>query len=322
MKRVVSLILFLCMLGCSFTGCGSGSNSVSSGNVKVIACVSQIDTFMQQLLDQAQQTAQEMGITFDIVNAELNLETQVSQIKSAVTAGYDVIACVPVDRDSALEIEALSGDIPIVFFNSCPDEKHLKAGQYMYVGSDENVAGQYQAEYVLHKFANQSELNVAIIKGPSSHTASKQRTDAVKKTLNESGKTIHYVFEDSAAWSQKQACELFKVFSKTKQSCDVVICNNDDMALGIVDACDELGIQNMTILGVDAIPGGCSAIEQGSMDFTVYQSGVDQGKSVIEAAYALATNGDISKLDYISDDKLYVWVPFQKVDSSNVKDYQ
>ena len=127
----------------------------------------------------------------------------------------------------------------------------------------------------------------------------------MKQTLQASGKTINYAFEDYANWETDQAKELFEFFLQTGSPVDCVICNNDGMALGVVEACKEAGIDLSTlpVLGVDATADGCEAIKNGEM------------------AICLANNTNGQDVEGITEDGLYVWVPFEKVDSSNVSEY-
>lgn len=322
-KRFGILLAAMMLMTAVLSGCQS--NGVASDKeVKIFLSLSEADTFRQTLVEAAQKKAEEEGIQFEVADAQGSIEKQVADIKAAAEADYSIILCGLVSVDTATEIKASAGDIPVIFFNSCPNEKQLKSEQYMYVGSDEEVAGQFQAEYVLDKLADKDEINVVILKGPENHSATAGRTKGVKETFAASGKKINYVFEDHADWDADKAGNLFEIFLKTGVAADCVICNNDSMALGVIESCKKAGIDmsSLPILGVDATADGCSAIENGEMAFTVYQSATGQGEALIDVAMKLAKGESVKDVEGITQDGKYVWVPFEKVDSSNVSEYQ
>lgn len=323
MKKAISLFLscLLCinvLAGCSSKGTGDGSG------IRIYLTVSQADTFRSSLIDAAAKEAEKIGAEFVAEDAEGVLETQVAQIKKATQEGYDVILCNPINTDTALELEEIAGNIPIVFYNSCPDDKRLKADKYVYVGSSEADAGRYQAEYILENSQGKDEVNIVIMQGELGHSATKERTDSLIQALKESDKTINVVFKDTANWDQGQAKDLFNIFLSTGQPYDFVASNNDSMALGVLDAYAENNINpaDVPVLGVDATADGCASIEEGKMVFTVYQSAKGQGEYAVKAAAELAKGGSISSIEGATKDNKYVYVPFEKVDSSNVSQYK
>lgn len=325
MKKRIGLALIMLLTLTFVTACGKKSqDEVSGKGLKMYMTVSVGDTFRNALMETAKETAESMGATLELRDAEGSLENQLAQIKEAVEGGYDVILCNPVDVDTTLQLQVEAGDIPMVFWNSCPDESRLEANKYVFVGSNEEDAGKYQAEYILEKYADQDTINIAIMEGQAQHSATLGRTNALKHTLEDSGKKINYVFDDTADWDQEIAKNLFTVFLKTGQAVDCVACNNDSMALGVIDSCKEnnIDLQKLDVAGVDATEDGCKAIVAGDMKFTVYQSATGQGEYAIKAAARLAQGKSLKGMDYLSEDEKYVWVPFEKVDAHNVTDYQ
>lgn len=325
MKKI-QLVLVMMLAVSLLAACGgkSGEGDISADGVRMYMTVSIGDTFRNALMDTAKETAEKMGGTIELRDAEGSLELQLQQIQEAVDGGYDVILCNPVDTDTTLQLQLAAGDIPMVYWNACPDESRLEADKYVFVGSNEEDAGKFQAEYILEKYADKDTINIAIMEGQAMHPATLGRSNALKNALNHSGKTINYVFDDAADWDQERSSVLFDIFLKTGQQVDCVACNNDAMALGVLDACRANGVdpQSFDLVGVDATEEGCIQIEEGNMKFTVYQSATGQGEYAVKAAALLAQGKSLEGLDYLSDDGKYVWVPFEKVGPDNVKDYE
>lgn len=314
----ICAVMVLCFV--MISGCGQGN----SKDVRIFICLNKLDAFRQTVLDAAIARAAEQGVQLDMGDSEGSVETQVSLLKEAAAQDYDVIICGPVSTNTVTQLKMSVGETPIVFVNTCPEDKYLEAGKYVYVGSSEQVAGEFQGEYVLERLADKQEINVVLLKGPKEHSGTKGRTRGAKKVLESSGKQINYVFEDNANWDMQKAKKLFKLFLQTGTEVDCVICNNDSMGLGVVEACKESGIDcgTLPILGVDATADGCAAIRSGDMAFTVYQSGSGQGKAAIDMAIKLARKEKTKDMEGITEDEKYVWVDFERVDSSNVSQYE
>lgn len=306
-KKFIKMMLVLTCFMLAATGCGMTTNESQSGNGKRIAVLVQTndDSFTRNLISSIKDAASEKGATADVYNSEQDSEKQIKQLKKVVKKHYDAVLIRPVDADNAQEMIALAGKIPVVFYNLQPSKSVLKANQDVYVGPEEEMAGRLQANYVL-KHTNKQELNVAILKGQSG-LASEKRTNAFKETLEKSGRSVNYVFNDSADWNEEKAEHQMELFLKTGQPCDVIAANNDDMALGAIKAFKKAHKKLPIVCGVDASTKGKAKIRAGEMSMTAAQPTKIQGEKCIETALKLIDGKKITDIKGATEDGLYVY---------------
>jgi methyl-galactoside transport system substrate-binding protein len=105
-----------------------------------------------------------------------------------------------------------------------------------------------------------------------------------------------------------------------------VFCNNDDMALGVIEALKAdgyfTGKKQIVVVGVDATAPALQAVEEGTLLGTVLNDAKNQGKATFDLAYALAKNTDVTKAGWEITDGKYVWVPYQKVTKENYTQFK
>ena len=152
---------------------GSGCQSdKTNGNIKIYYSAIEDGDYYEDWASQLQEHATLYDASFDVGYAQNSVETQDAQIKNAAVDGCNVFLCGLVSPDTVTEVKAAAGDTPIVFINNAPEDRALEKDRYIYVASDEFMAGQYQAEYVLEKFGQKQEINVVILKGPKDASVS------------------------------------------------------------------------------------------------------------------------------------------------------
>ena len=192
----------------------------------------------------------------------------------------------------------------------------------MYVASDEEQCGKLQAEYVIKK-VGKKELNIVILEGEKGHSATIQRTLSNKNTFKREGVKVNILFQDYCNWTDTEARHKLDLFFKTGQSVDAILCNNDTMALGAVQALEDNGLDpsQIPVTGVDATADGCQSIADGKMSYTVFQNAKGQAKKAVEIAQALGSGKSAKGISGVPSSLLYGWVPFEPVDSSNVSKY-
>lgn len=106
---------------------------------------------------------------------------------------------------------------------------------------------------------------------------------------------------------------------------ECVIANNDDMALGAIDALKAAGYfsagQFMPVVGVDATVAAQTALRQGSLLGTVLNDDVNQAKAALRLAVLLIRGEDIQTetLGYPLTDGRYVWIPYQPLTAETLE---
>ncbi|MGN0143732.1 MAG: substrate-binding domain-containing protein [Clostridium sp.] len=322
MKKLLSLLM-VCTMMFICLGCGSKNNGSANGQTKVFASLSHKDTFISTIVDEMVSYSQSNNIKLDIEEADNNIETQVEQVKKAKEKGYDSIVCLLVDADTSEQIINIAGEIPVIFINVEPDGDRLVPNKDIYVASNEQEVVDSTAKYFEEYFKNNKSFDAVLFEGDRNCKSTLMRTNTLKSELKKKSFNINYVFQDEAHWDRQEAKEMFKIFLKLNKHYDCVICNNDEMAVGVIEAMEEENIDpsSVPIFGVDAITDACKEILDGKMLFTMKQSGKGQGEYAMKAAEAMKKGEDIRTLEYADESGKYIWYPYSAVDKSNVLEY-
>lgn len=364
MKKIVALILATMMMASAAVGCsnnsatsaapasgapaGSAAASSAAGpaasDVSVGVCIYKFDdTFMTGVRNNMTEQAKTLGAGLDIVDSQNKQPTQNEQVDTFITKGVNALAINPVDSTAAAPLieKAKAKELPIVFFNRQPTEDIMKGyDKAWYVGAKAEESGTMSGQLIADYFkANKSadkngdgKIQYVMLQGEPGHQDAVLRTKYSVQALTDAGFEPVKLAADTAMWDKVKATDLMNAFISSQgiDKIEAVLANNDDMALGAIEALKAKGYNTgdktkyIPVVGVDATAPALEAMANGSLLGTVLNDGENQGKATVNIAVAAAQGKEINKdnIGYDVTDGKYVWIPYVKVTQENYKQFQ
>jgi len=279
------------------------------------------DNFLTVLRNGIQELADGTeGVDVQIEDAQNDVARQLDQINNFIASGVDAIIVNPVDTSAtqAMTQAAEAAGVPLVYVNRQPINVDTLPDNQAFVASNEIESGTLETFEICKILRSQGlggGARAYLMMGELSNQAAVQRTKDVDDILGtDMCNFIEIIDRQTANWSREQATSLMTNWLSSGEEFNAVIANNDEMAIGAIQAMKAAGLDMDVIVvgGVDATQDALSAMQAGDLDVTVFQNAAGQGSGALDAALALARGEEV-------DQKVYI--PFELVTPANIDDY-
>ncbi|WP_179038351.1 galactose/glucose ABC transporter substrate-binding protein MglB [Limnobaculum xujianqingii] len=282
------------------------------------------------------ESAGNKDVTLLMNDSQNDQSKQNDQIDVLIAKGVKALAINLVDPAAAqVVIDKARGDsIPVVFFNKEPSKAALDSYDKAYfVGTDSKESGVIQGQLIAKHWKAHPEwdlnkdgvIQFVLLKGEPGHPDAEARTTYVIKTLNDDEKLKTQQLQlDTAMWDTAQAKDKMDAWlsGPNADKIEVVIANNDAMAMGAIEALKAHNKGKIPVFGVDALPEALALVRQGTMAGTVLNDASNQAKATFELSKNLAEGKPAAQgTKWEIKDKV-VRVPYVAVDKDNLDKFK
>lgn len=343
-RKLLSLSLAVTLSAGLLAACGGGGNATKNagGDAPAADAAAKAgvlyykynDTYISTVRRNLNDLAKEDGaLTLIEQDGQDNQGTQNDQIDTVISQGANVLLVNIVDTGAAKAAidKAKAKELPIIFFNREPEDANVY-GTYdksRFVGTKIEEAGELQGKLISDKWNSDvakfdrngnGKLDYVLLHGGIDNAEAVARSKYAVDTIKAAGIEVNEIGMQIAKWDTEQAKNAMDAWiAKSINDIDVVIANNDSMAIGAINALKANGFngsdaeKHVLVYGVDAIEEAQKLIAEGAMDGTVKQD----AEAMAKALFALAKNAAAGKdfldgTDYEYDESgVAVRIPYQ-----------
>ncbi|TPE49278.1 sugar ABC transporter substrate-binding protein [Amaricoccus solimangrovi] len=274
------------------------------------------DTWLTILRDaMTKMDAEDADIELSFEDAQLDIGRQLSQVENLIAKGVDAIIIHPVDQTATTQMTQLvsAAGIPLVYVNRPPIEASLPP-KVVFVASNELDSGKLEAEGICALLGGQGKA--LLLMGDLAYEAARVRSQDVRDvfaTPECSG--IEIIDEQPGTWMRTSGMDITTNWLSAGYDFDAILANNDEMALGAIQALKAAGQPvgtdegEIKVAGIDATQDALAAMQAGDLAVTVFQDAAGQGAGAVKAAKALIAGEEVPVEN---------WIPFELVTPGNM----
>lgn len=335
MKKI-SILLGAVVLAAGLVGCG-GEKKEEAPKLKIGLTAYKFDDNFIALFRKAFQAdvdADKNRLDVRMIDSQNSAALQNENIDAVLEKGVQSFAINLVDAAGAdVVIKKLKEkEVPVVFYNRKPSTEALNSyDKAYYVGIDPNAQGIAQGELIEKAWKANPDLDLnkdgviqfVMLEGEPGHPDAVARTKYSIKTLNDHGIKTENLHSDTAMWDTAQAKDKMDAWlsGPNGSKIEVVICNNDGMALGAIESMKAVG-KTLPVFGVDALPEALVKIENGEMAGTVLNDAKGQADATFEMVVNLAEGKAPTEGTELKLENKEILIPSIGIDKENVKDFE
>lgn len=319
MRKIISILLTVVLLSALLTSCSSGPS-----NYVAVLFDDDSDAFATELKLVFAEEVDNKDNKYDagimVNNAKMDQSIQDDQIEVLCTQTVKALIVNPVDANSTASIldKASKAQLPVILFDNEPDIETIKAYEgTVFVGASEQDKGTAQGELIAKLWKDNSQydknkdgkLQYVVIGGTADDAKTAIRTDSSINAVKAAGITVEELDNQSADWDKVKATEAAdKLIGELGDKIEFIICNDDNMAAGVVAALEKAGYNNskdkyIPVVGIGATAEAKELIKRGCMDGTVGQDTTELGKALLKITMNLATGKEaLEETEYQFDD--------------------
>lgn len=304
-KSWSAILVSVLISALAWTACGGQLSGATGGNKKKIgfAVSTLANPFFVSLRDGAQKKASSAGYDLLVADAQDDNAKQADEIANFITQKVDVIIVNPTDSDAVSpSVQKANGaGIPVIAL-----DRSANAGSVAsFIASDNVSAGKMGAEQLIK--AVPQGAKVAMLVGVPGASAARDRGQGFAQGLADgsvNSKNATLVAQQVANFKRDQALNVMQNILTANPDLNGVFCQNDDMALGAVQAVKAKGLTGKVfIVGVDGIPDARAAVKAGDIYADIAQQPELMGSVGVETAQKI-----INKQSPQADQKVPVQV--------------